>query len=464
MGDNLLEIKSIPHDKEVENSVLGSIFIEPKLIEEVIDIIKWDMFYIEANRSIFTAMSYLHHNNEVIDYTNVLKRLEYKKVDISVDYVLELADCVPSTVNFQAYVDKLLDYAHKRDMYKIGEYLLTNDISGISSKNLVKMLEETIENVNVVSNIELTETKDYASEWLDDFDKPIETQRMFFGIKGLDDIVGIETTGMTGIAGTTGSGKSAFALTITKNLCKQGKHGLFITLEMSKKQVINRLIANMARVPHKKIKNKEILTKGERENVERAVKEIAEMNLIIYDRGSMSVEHLYNLGKKLKKQNKLDFIVVDYLQLLDTGKQHEGNEAVRIGYISRKLKMIAQDLYVPVFALSQLNRGANEKERGKRRKPELHDLKSSSSIEQDCNHVLMLHNASDGNAEEGERKVNWINIYVRKNREGETGKVYTHFYGDYVEFEEMKWNKELEEFEPVEQKGVIEITDKDLPF
>ncbi len=464
----MIDIKPAPYDSMVEQIVLGCILQDSDLIHDIIDMVKYDDFYISNNQELYTAISYLYYNNEMIDYTSILKRLEFKKSSVPADYVLSLTDSVPSTVNFQHFVEKLLDYSHKRDMYKIGEYLLTNDISGISSSNLVKMMEESIENVNIVSNIELSDISVYSQEWLSEFYKPLNTNRMSFGIRGLDDIVGIETTGMTGIAGTTGSGKSAFALTIAKNLCLQGKHGLYLTLEMSRKQVVNRLIANMSKVSHKKIKFKEELTNGEKKAVEQAVKDIANLNLYIYDGGSMSVEHLYNLSRKLKKQKKLDFIIVDYIQLMDTGKHTgDGNESVRIGYITRKLKMLAQDLYVPIFALSQLSRSANIKEKGKKIKPELHHLKSSSSIEQDCNHVLMLHNMSDeGGIEIEDKKKSFINIYVRKNREGECGKIHTNFYGDYLEFEETKWCADEKKFIPVHQEEIKheDMIDVDLPF
>lgn len=460
------EIKTEPFDLETEQIVLGSVFQDNKLVEDIIDIVKREDFYTKEHKDIFTAISYLHHNNEMIDYTNVISRLEYKKSEVKIDYILGLSDSIPSTANFAFYVDKLVDTSRKRDMHSIGKYLVTKDISGVSSKNLVKMMEETIEGVNLVSNIEITETKDYAGEWLKEFDKPLTNRRMRFGMVGLDDIVSIETTGMTAIAGTTGSGKSALALFIAKNLCLQGKAGLFITLEMSKKQVVNRLVANMAKIPHSKIKNKEELNKHERKELEEALKTIGNFQLTVHDRGSMTIEHLFNLSKKLKKLNKLDFVIVDYLQLLDSGKQADGNEAVRIGYISRKLKMLAQDLYVPVFALSQLNRTANERVKNKQIKPELHHLKSSSSIEQDANHVIMLHNVSESDTYTAEdMKRSLINIYIRKNREGETGKVYTHFYGDYLEFEEVKWNDDEKKFIPVNQRELgAEITDEDLPF
>lgn len=468
MSENQLIIQKEPNSLETEQEILGSIFLENKLFEDVVDRIKYTTFHNELHQNIYTAMSYLFYNNQDIDYTSVIDRLETKKIKVDIDYILSLSDTVVSINNFEDKIKRLLDIEHKRNLYNVSKYILTENINGVSNQNLVKKIQSAIEEIDVVNNMEIVDVKQYANEWLEDFKKPISNNKLIFGFKKLDDLIGIETTGMTVIAGSTGSGKSALALAIAKNFCLQDRHVLFLTLEMSKRQVINRLIANISRVEHDKIKNKKLTEKWERDAVDKATKEVAKMNLYIYDRGSMSVEHLYNLTKKLKKQGKLDVIVVDYLQLLDTGKYNEGNNAQRIGYISRKLKMLAQDLYVPVIALSQLNRNIVDPKSGKRREPQLADLKESSAIEQDSNHVIMLHNKRDDTADPEDVDKAFIDIFVRKNREGTTGKIPTVFYGSILEFEEKQWDKEKNEYQTVEQINLKDskeiVTDDDLPF
>ena len=467
----MLEIKSQPHNLELEQEILGSVFLDNRNMNEIINVIKYTTFHNDLHKNIFTAMSYLHYENMNIGYQEVVDRLEAKKVKVDIDYILGLTDTVASTANLESKIQQLLDLEHKRNLYDVSKYILTNNISGISSNSLINKVQQAIENATLVNNMEIVKVNEYASEWLEDFNKPLGYNKLLFGMKKLDDIIGIETTGMTTIAGATGSGKSAFALQIAKNFCLQNRHVLFLTLEMSKKQVLNRLIANLSRVSHDKIKNKKVNEKWEKEAIEKATQKVSKMNLYIYDRGSMNVEHLYNLSKKLKKQGKLDVIVVDYLQLLDTGKNNEGNNAQRIGYISRKLKMLAQDLYVPVIALSQLNRNIIDGKTGKRREPVLADLKESSSIEQDSNHVIMLHNKKDDTQKQSDiedEEVAFIDILVRKNREGTTGKVSTSFYGHLVEFEEKQWNKDEGKYETVPQIDLenldIQINDSDLPF
>jgi len=466
-----LLITNPPHNIEIEQEILGSIMQEPDLMDDVIDRIKYTDFHNEEHQLIYTALSYLKHNNDNIDYTNVLDRMKYKtKKEPNVDYVLGLTDCVASTVNFDYKVERLLDLSQKRDIYNISKYMLTEDIGGISSANLVKKIQDSLDNVNIVNNMEITYTKEYANEWLEEFNKPISNIGMKFGFKKLDEIITIETTGMSVIAGSTGSGKSAFGLAITRKLCEQGKKGLFITLEMSKKQVMNRLISNIARVEHDKIKNKYNLTKQEKERVEEAISKVASWGLIIYDRGAMNVDHLLNLCKKLKKQNQIDFLVVDYLQLMDSGKKQEGNENARVEYLSRKLKLIAQDLYIPVFSLSQLNRNIIDGKTGKKREPVLADLRSSGAVEQDANHVIMLHNKSQDKKNDPEdMKKSYIDILVRKNREGTTGKIVTTFYGDFLHFEEQEWDDKSGSYQPVIQENFDDIKenndyDEDLPF
>ena len=201
---------------------------------------------------------------------------------------------------------------------------------------------------------------------------------------------------------------------------------------MSKKEIMNRLVANMAKVPAQKLKRKEPLSSVQWSNVMTAKEEIKSWNLNIYAKGNMYIEQLMGLAKYLKKKGKLDVLVVDYLQLLDS-HSHAKNRVQQVSYISRKLKQIAMDLEIPVIALSQLSRAGVE--HGKPRDPQLSDLRDSGSLEQDANIVLMLHTTDIDQKFQDER---YITIFIRKNRDGRLGRVAYTYVGDYVDFIERK--------------------------
>ena len=458
-----------PYNVKTEQEVLGCLFLDPSLIADIENTVKLTAFHEEIHQDIYKAMLYLHYQNQIIEYSTVIDRLKYnykkeKRYDqVPVDYILSLSDSVPSTTNFHHHSELLNDLAHKRDLYEVAKYIVETDIKGVSSGNLVAVLNQAIENVNITSNIDLVATKTYANEWLEDFRKPITHEnRLSFGFKLLDDMIMLENTNLGIIGARPGVGKSAYALNLAKNFCLQERNVLFVSLEMSSKEVLNRLIANISGVDHDTIMRKLPLTQDQEIAIEKAAEQVKSFNLTIYDKGSMTVDHLYNLAKKMNRQGKLDVLVVDYMQLMDGGKRSNGNDVSDMSYISRKLKQLAQEIYIPVIALSQLSR-AGVQPSGKVREPQLADLRQSGSIEQDANFVLMLH-SEDVDDKFPDRK--FITLFIRKNRSGSLGQIKMQYYGDNVHFEEMEWNNEKGSFDKVIQRNWEEELnlDDDLPF
>lgn len=458
-------MKNAPHDLDTEQEVLGSVFIENKLMEDLIDRVKAADFYDDFHKSIYKAMAYLHYQHENIGYQEIIDRLEYNKVinpkeEKSIEYILQISDTVPSTANFPKKVERLLDLSQKRRLYELGGWLVDKGIEGVSTENVLKKIEGTIDDINITSNQEVTPIKEYAEEWLEDFESEKKVNNIMFGFKKLDEHIMLEPSNFGVIAARPSVGKSAYALNIAKNFSLQNQYTLFISLEMSKKEVMNRLIANMSRVKHEDIKKKQVTKKNEKKKVREATNKIKNLPLIIYDRGNLDVGHLLNLAKKLKKQGKLDVLLVDYLHLMESGKNNLSPEQ-NVAYISRKLKQLAQDLNIPCIALSQLNR-RSVTQGDKPKPPDLHDLRQSGAIEQDANWVLMLHSPDEVGKFEEEK---FLDFYVRKNRSGKIGMWKGTYYGDYVEFVEKEYVNGR--FETVVQKQLEEdvtVKDDDLPF
>ena len=444
-----LEIKEQPYNEKLEADILGMLILEPKRLRELKDKVKVNAFFSAIHIEIYTAMLYLFNKNIDVSYYTIMDRLVIKDGDGKLDYLLDLANSVASTVSFDNKVDILNDLYYKRTLQKEAEYLLTTNLESISSDDLVKRLKDKIEGMGVVSNIEYDRLGDYADEWVayQEDETPVETMKL--GFKVMDEIVLLEKTNFMIIASRPSVGKSAYATNITKNLCMQGNKTLFVSLEMSKKEVMNRYVSNLAKVRARKLKRKEHKTSDEWQRIMSANDKIKKWDLNVYDKGGMHVEQLRGLARYLKQKNKLDVIVVDYLQLLDT-HQYKNQKANRISYISQQLKQIAMELEIVVIALAQINRGAVDN--GVPREPQLSDLKDSGSLEEDANIVLMLHT---NDLEQKFQEKKYIKVFVRKNRDGRLGTVNYTYYGDFINFVEKDFDRDTREWKVVEQDTLL---------
>ena len=446
--------------------MLGSILVDENLIKDITDEVDPKHFYHERNKTVYKAMSYLHLNQQSINYSNVIDRCAYlnSEDDKMSDYIFELADAVASTVNFRSYVDKLIDLHQKRELYTLGRYFTSEDISGVATEDLMHQIESTVSNINVVSNLEVDNLKTYAEEWYKNFQSKEKPKSILFGFKELDNKVMFESGNLGIIGARPGVGKSALSLNYALNFARQGKSVIFVTLEMSKKEVMDRLTALLSKVEHEKIKRKMDLEKHEEEKIKQAIEYIEGLDFFVYDRGGMTPDHLTNMAKKIKKKSGVDAVIVDYLQLMDSGKRNLSG-VQEVTYISRKLKQLAQELDIQVLALSQLSRKSVGQD-GKPREPQLSDLRESGSIEQDANFVMMMHSEDK---EDSFNKHKYVKLFIRKNRSGTLGTVNYTYYGDYFEYEEKRYNTDTNEYEVVEQLDLdkfddIKVDDDELPF
>jgi replicative DNA helicase len=431
-----VNIQDAPCELELEQEILGSIILDDRLIREMVDTVPVPAFYQEEHRTIYTAMLYLYHNNLSIGYETLINRLKTKKEtdDSVLEYIFDLRNVVMSTDEFDLKIEILMDTYHKRVLYNEALYIVTEPIKGVASQNLVNKIEKSIENMGITSNIEYERFEDYIDEWVkyQEDETPVQSHKL--GFRMLDDLVLLEDSNLMYIGARPSVGKSAFATNIVKNFCLQNKHPLFVSLEMNKREFMNRLVANMAHVPARKLKRKEAKTSAEWASIMKAKNAISKFKFNFFDKGGMSIEQLHGLARYLKKKGELDVIVIDYLQLLETA-QYKGQKQNQVSYISQKLKQIAMELDIPVIALAQLNRGVVT-DGGNIREPVLSDLRDSGSLEQDANIVIMLH--TDDIDQKFDSR--FVKLFVRKNRDGRLGQVNYTYIGDYVEFVEKKFD------------------------
>ena len=370
-----LNIKEPPYNEELEADILGMLILEPKKVRETKEKVKIEAFYNELNSEIYRAMLYLLNNHMEINYYTLSDRLKVKDETDKIDYLLDLANRIASSVRFDEKIDTLNDLYYKRVLYAEAQFILSHDISGISSDILVKRVKEKMEGMGVVSNIEYTKFQDYIDEWLEYQEDETEIQSHKLGFKLLDDIVLLEDTNLMLIGARPSVGKSAFATNLVKNFCLQGKHPLFVSLEMNRREFMNRLVANMAHIEARKLKRKEHKTQAEWTKIMQVKEQIGNFTFNFYDKGGMTIEMLFGLCRYLKQKGELDMVVIDYLQLLESN-QYRGQKQNQVSHISQKLKQLAMELEIPVIALAQLNRGVIT-DGGKPREPVLSDLRDS---------------------------------------------------------------------------------------
>jgi len=334
---NLLEIKEAPNDTKLEQHILGSIIKNDKLMGSVADILKPDAFFLELHQHIYSAMLYLHYKSVKIGYETIINRLEYTLKEGYVDYVIGLGGSIINTDRFDSQVELLKDIYQKRVLYNLYKKRITVDLSGIASVELVKEIEGKIDGMGIASNLEYEVFGDYIDEWVAKLEDNTPVEQFKLGYKELDKLVFLERSNFMLIGARPSVGKSAFALNLVKNFCLQGKHPAFISLEMNKKEFMNRLVANMGKVKAQSLKRKEGLTSDDWKNIMKAKEDIRKFKFNFYDKGGLSVEQLVGFAKYLKKKGELDVLVIDYLQLL-TSNQYKGQKQNQVSYISQKLK------------------------------------------------------------------------------------------------------------------------------
>lgn len=422
------DIKEIPFNIELEKEVLGIIFLDDRLMEDVVDTVKRDVFYHEYHKEIWTAMMYLYHNNVGIGIETVLNRLQFKECsDELLEYVFTITQ--PSTYSFKNKVDLLLDIYYKRAIYTICLDIVQKDITGIVATNIVKKVEDGIERMGVTSNIEYKEFSETVDEWLEyqEDETPIKSLKTGFGV--LDDTVLFEPSEFYLIGARPSVGKSTFALNLVKNFALQNYNVMFISKEMNDRQYMDKLMSNMANVEYVKFKRKLKKTPQEWQRIMTAREQVKKFNVVFEHKKVSYIEQLEGFAKYFKKRDKLDVLVVDYLQLLQTHK-YKGQRQNEVSFISQKLKQIAMNLEIPVIALTQLSRKAVSQD-GTPREPQLSDLRDSGSLEQDSGVVMMLH-SEDIEQKYEERR--FIKMFVRKNRYGVLKTINYTYFGDYSRF------------------------------
>lgn len=429
--------KRLPYSLDAEQSVLGSILIDPECFDVVAQIVKQDDFYLDTHGEIYGLMQQYSLNSKNIDVITLINSLVANKVyedeSAARSYIKLLVDIVPGSSNAKDYAEIVRDKATLRRLILATEEIQRDAYSESDTvSKIVDLAEQRIFDI-AEKNIQrdFAHIRDVIMETYDRLSKLQEGDSEAIGIdtgySDLDRYIGGFGKGNLIIVGARpGIGKTSFCLNLATNIAKKTKKAVCLfSLEMSNEELVSRIISSEAMVLSDKLRSGQ-LDKQDWENIATACSALSETDIYIDDTSNVS---LTAMKAKLRRIKNLGLVVVDYLQLMESDtKRRDGSRVNEIGDISRGLKLLAKELGVPVIVCSQLNRST---EKDKERKPMLSDLRDSGSIEQDADMVIFLSRDFYGNDPE---KANLVDVIVAKNRHGSSGTVQMSWLGQYYKF------------------------------
>ena len=444
-----------PQALDLEESVLGALMLEKDALTNVIDILKPENFYKDANKEIYQSIIDLFNDSEPIDLltvTSQLKKngkLEYVGGSF---YVTQLTTRVNSASNIEYHARIILEQSIKRQLIEVSGEVQKEAYE--DTTDVFDLLDNTEQSLFDISESHIrknySQVKGLMKEAIDELQAKKTKKDGITGVPSgfidLDNITsGWQPSDLVIIAGRPSMGKTAFVLSMMRNASIDHEMPIALfSLEMSSLQIVNRLISSEAELDSDKIK-KGNLKDYEWQQLLHKTDQLNNAKIFIDDTPALSILELRAKSRRLKSQHDIQCIIVDYLQLMsgEYGKS-SGNREQEIASISRSLKAIAKELNVPVLALSQLSRAVET--RGGDKRPVLSDLRESGSIEQDADMVLFIYRADRYDItedEDGNLTAGVAEVLLRKNRNGPTGKVKLKFIERFAKFADMSSNDEM---------------------
>lgn len=439
-----------PQSIDSERAVLGAIMLRPSALYEIEDLLAPEAFYVDKHRIIFKTMLELVTKHEPIDVLSLSNKLKEKKQLESIGgnaYLTELTQTVPASSNAKYYAEIVGKKYILRSLIDTSEY-----ISEIAFSEGAQEVDDILDDAEkkifqITSNpkgqkfISMKDT--LATTWSRIerlHENPGELRGVPTGFTALDNMLaGLQKSDLIILAARPSMGKTTLALDIArKTAIKHGTPVGIFSLEMDTQQLVDRMLAAEAQVNAWHLRTGRLSADQEFSRLRDALDKLSSAPIYINDDSSSSITKMRAFARRLKAENGLGLIIVDYLQLMTTAKNHD-SMVNQVTEISRSLKSLARDLDVPVLALSQLSR-AVESRGGK---PRLSDLRDSGSIEQDADVVMFIHR--DDKLNENSDRPNIAEIMIEKHRNGPTGKVDLYFDEKHTTFLDIEKNS-LETF------------------
>lgn len=437
-----MDRRSIPYSKEAEASVIGSAFLSKEALQKMCDELSTDDFYIDANKKIFDVLEELNSEGTPVDITIVTDRLESRR-ELSevgnIEYIVELANLVPSAANIDYYIGivrnksilrKLIEASNEISNASYTEGMPVNDILDNAEATIFEVTQKR-------KTSEFRKIQDVVFKAQSDLEMLSENTNDITGLATgfyeFDKLIsGLHENELYILAARPGMGKTAFALNIATNVARNTKKNVAIfNFEMSAEQLVNRMFASVGQINSAKFRNGNF-NNEDWKKLSESVSILAETNIKIDDTPGSTISDIRSKCRRLAStENGLALVVIDYLQLINGSAKNAGNRQQEVSEISRGLKMMAMELKCPVIALAQLSRAVEGRPD---KRPLMSDLRESGSIEQDADLVGFLYRDDYYNKEAIKSDVGITEFIIGKNRNGPTKTVEFLFKGDTFTF------------------------------
>lgn len=443
---SLINDKFLPHNFLAEKFILSSLLIRSEPIEIALRTIKPEAFYFKNHQELYKAIISMYNNKIPIDIVTLHTYLQdnglLEKIG-GIKVLIELMSEIPNLVYFDDYIRLIQDKFLRRSLIKLGYEIINSAyVTNIPLENIFKDLE--IELLSLTSKIQKP-TISSAAELLSNIFIELKNKSLNPALAGLSSgfydldsfTQGFQKSDLIIVAGRPSMGKTALCLNIAINVIKTSKLPvLFFSLEMSKEQLIYRLLTTETNIGSSKLKSGN-LYKEDWLKLNLAIRELSSFPLFIDDSSNLTIQEIQSkVNKIIFEQNKLGLIIIDYLQLMQNIKFKTENRAQELSQITRFLKLLAKEFQVPIIALSQLSRNVESRTN---KRPILSDLRESGSIEQDADLVLMLYRDSYyNNSQQKNNNKNVVELIIAKQRNGPIGTIELEFDAKNTKFLNFK--------------------------
>lgn len=437
-----------PNDVEAEQAVIGSMLTDRDAVISAIEVLKEEDFYREDNKTIYEAILNLYNRSEPIDIITLKAELTsmgmFDKIG-GLEYIVGLPEKVPTTANVEKYISIVKEKSELRRLIKAANEIIEqgydpteniDDIMNSAEKKIFNIMQDKDQK-------SYSPIKDVLIDAFTELEQLYNQKQHITGVPtGFIDLdyktAGLHNSDLILIAARPAMGKSAFALNIATNAALKAKvPAVLFSLEMSKEQLVNRILCSEAMVDSNKVRTGKI-DDDDWIKLADTMGDLSEAPIYIDDTPGISINEIRAKCRKLKLEKNIGLVVIDYLQLVQgSSKRAQGSREQEISEISRSLKILAKEINVPVIALSQLSRAPEQRPD---HRPMLSDLRESGAIEQDADIVMFLYRDDYYNEDSEDKGL--AEVIVAKHRAGSTGTVKLVWLGNYTKFANMERYRE----------------------
>lgn len=433
-------MKVPPHDIEAEKSVLGAILIDSGSINLVAEFLKSPHFYLPEHQTMYSGMVKLFEKQQPIDAITLKNQLEEEGALKSIgggQYLSEVINTVPTSAYIEHYAKIVKGHYTKRKLIDISSRAVERAFDkGGDVKMLIDEAEgEIFALAQENQHRDFIQLKEVLTESFDRLEALVKSgghiRGVSTGFAELDNkLAGFHPSNLVVLAARPGVGKTTFALNMALSAAMKEKAPVgFFSLEMSKEELVDRLLVGQADIDAWRLKTGK-LSDDDYKRLTAAMGDLADAPIFIDDTPGISILEMRTKARKLKAERNLKLLIVDYLQLADAGRKFD-SRVQEVSFVSLGLKNLARELKIPVIALSQLSRAVEQ--RGGSKKPQLSDLRESGAIEQDADVVMFLYK-EDESEDLLDPAKQIVKLSIAKHRNGATGEIDLMFRGDRVKF------------------------------